>query len=337
MHSRAMSGVRSKQDKRGSAAKQKRRGGGRGQERVRLLQLLICLLLFLAVFCGKGVFPGKAAQVREAMLSLLSSDINFYAAFSRVGEALAKDPSLTGPLGDFYLEVFGPAEEAVPEKTAAVVPELTSLMAVEQAFLSQNLDDNALSTHYFSSGHHQVILEFPTETQQDQENEQPAVAAAGTVLMKSDYSGKPLPENYTMDQLSLGGLETATPVLGHINSPYGYRDHPINGKHQFHGGLDIGAQSGDTIQAFAAGRVEYVGEDKSYGLYLQLDHGNGIKSFYAHCKKICVKKGQEVALGEKIAEVGSSGSATGPHLHLELKYNKTHLDPTYYIDCLSSQ
>ena len=163
------------------------------------------------------------------------------------------------------------------------------------------------------------------------------MAAAGTVLVKADYSGPPLPERYTMDQLSLGTLETVTPVLGRLNSTYGYRDHPINGEYQFHGGVDIGGQTGDPIHAFAAGTVEYVGENDSYGLYLQLDHGGGIKSFYAHCRSVCVKKGQTVALGEKIGEVGSSGSATGPHLHLELKYNGLHLDPAYYIDCLSDQ
>ena len=151
----------------------------------------------------------------------------------------------------------------------------------------------------------------------------------------SDYSGEELPNNYTMDQLSLGDLETVTPVLGYINSGYGYRDHPISGVYQFHGGVDISGKTGDPIQAFAAGTVEYVGEDDSFGLYLQLDHGNGVKSFYAHCSAVCVKKGQTVALGEKIAEVGASGTATGPHLHLELKYNKMHLNPIYYITYLS--
>ena len=80
-----------------------------------------------------------------------------------------------------------------------------------------------------------------------------------------------------------------------------------------------------------------MGENDSYGLYIQLDHGNGIKSFYAHCKSLCVKKGQTVALGEQIGEVGSSGTATGPHLHLELKCAGLHLDPLYYIDSLSAQ
>ena len=122
--------------------------------------------------------------------------------------------------------------------------------------------------------------------------------------------------------------------MGHLNSEYGYRDHPINGRHQFHGGVDIGGQNGDPIGAFAAGTVEYIGQDDSYGLYLQVDHGNGVKSFYAHCSKIVVSKGQQVALGEKVAEVGSTGDSTGPHLHLEIKYNRMHLNPVYYVTFL---
>ena len=59
-----------------------------------------------------------------------------------------------------------------------------------------------------------------------------------------------------------------------------------------------------------------------------------MKSFYAHCSEVLVTKGQTVAMGETVARVGSSGSATGPHLHLELKYGKMHLDPAYYVEFL---
>ena len=59
-----------------------------------------------------------------------------------------------------------------------------------------------------------------------------------------------------------------------------------------------------------------------------------MKSFYAHCSRIVVTKGQAVEIGEKVAEIGSTGSATGPHLHLELKYNKMHLNPAYYVEFL---
>ncbi len=123
-------------------------------------------------------------------------------------------------------------------------------------------------------------------------------------------------------------------MLGHISSGYGYRDHPINGNYQFHGGVDIGANMGDPIQAFASGTVEYTGEDDSYGLYFQIDHGNGVKSFYAHCSTVLVRKGQAVSIGDTVALVGSTGTATGPHLHLELSCVSLHVNPIYYIEYL---
>ena len=312
-------------------------------ERVRLFQLLICLALFLAVFIRKGVFPTKIIQVRDDILSMISSDTDFRAAFSQLGESLTAEGTIFEKLGDFCVEVFGSEPTPSESLTSNPAPQVASLLKTESQFLSINSDPQALSDHFFE----QTSTEPPLKLQLNQDletkpatvpEEVPAVvAAAGTVLLKSDYSGPSLPEHYTMDQLSLGDLETTTPVLGHINSIYGYRDHPINGEYQFHGGVDIGGQTGEAIHAFAAGTVEYIGQDASYGLYLQLNHGNGVKTFYAHCKSICVKKGQRVALGEKIGTVGSSGAATGPHLHLELKFNQTHLNPVYYIQYLSDQ
>lgn len=322
----------------------RRDDGTRRQERTRLIQLLVCLALFLAAFLGKGAFPRRLEEARSSLLSLLTADTDFRAAFSRIGESLAGEDALLGTLGDFCVEVFGPSQSQPVEQSVTPQPQFTSLLTAERAFLSGEPDIQDRSDHYLEGAVERSGLRISAGTANEaqaepepQPEEEPAVAAVGAVLLKSDYSGMALPEGYTMDQLSLGGLETVTPVLGHINSTYGYRDHPISGKYLFHGGVDIGGQTGDPIRAFAAGTVEYVGENDSYGLYIQLDHGNGIKSFYAHCRSLCVKKGQSVALGEKIGEVGSSGAATGPHLHLELKCAGLHLDPLYYIDSLSNQ
>ena len=312
-------------------------------QRIRLLQLLICLILFLATFIGKGIFPGKMLQVRDEILSVISSDTDFYEAFSNLGSSLSTDETILDKLGDFCVEVFGSNEPAASPVAADKSPELVNLLKTESQFLSANSDPQALSDHFFAQSNSPFQLKLKTDKIEQPEVEvvaepQPiAVPALGVVVQNSTYSGQALPNNYTMDHLSLGEMETITPVLGHVNSVYGYRDHPINGEYQFHSGIDIGGQSGDPIKAFAAGTVEYVGKDASYGLYLQIDHGNNVKSFYAHCKTITVSKGQQVAIGEKIAEVGSSGSATGPHLHLELKYGQTHLNPVYYIDYLSRQ
>lgn len=315
------------------------------QERVRLLQLAVCLVLFLAIFLCKGVFPHRLSQVRDELLTLITTDLDFRGALAELGESLAGGDTVLADFGTFCVEVFGTGGQEAPAEPAGVTPlPPADLVHEELYFLSQGQGAAACAAHYADLGRY-GLKAAPPEAEpaaaQDGGSAEPAVQeepaavpAAGTVVRFSDYSGEALPDNYTMDQVSLGELETVTPVMGHLNSEYSYRDHPINGKFQFHGGVDIGGQNGDPIVAFAAGTVEYTGEDDSYGQYLQIDHGNGIKSFYAHCSKVTVSKGQTVALGEKIAEIGSSGSATGPHLHLELKFNKLHLNPAYYVKFL---
>ena len=307
-----------------------RRQGTAARERTRLLQLAVCAALFAAVFIGKGVFPQRLAQIQGELRAALSADTDFRTALADLGASLAGEDSVLGELGEFCVQVFGPAE------TGEEAPDPSRQLQAEQVFLSQASTLAERAAHYLRRD------QVPEEWFQPAADSAAALEAAeqaplpvGTVVWKAEYTGQPLPENYTMDCISLGELETVTPVLGHLRSEYGYRDHPIDGEYKFHNGVDIGGQTGDPIGAFAAGTVDYIGENDDHGLYLQLDHGNGIKSFYAHCSKLCVSQGQTVAAGEKVAEVGSTGVSTGPHLHLELKWNGLHLNPAYYVDFLT--
>ncbi len=321
---------------------------GRGQqEQIRFAQLFICLALFLAIFLGKGLFPQKLGQVREDVLALMGADLDIPKALTSLGEALMEGDSLLADLGAFCVEVFGPApkEEESPVEVSMPPVQPGAVLAAELEFLGGKSGGAVRADHYADFSRFgmeplrqdlEPVQGAPAAEAAEVPEPPSAVLAAGTVVMVSDYSGDPLPGSYTMDQLSLGDLETMTPVMGRLTSIYGYRDHPINGKYLFHGGVDIGGQKGDPIAAFADGTVEYTGKNDSYGLYLQIDHGNGVKSFYAHCSKIVVTKGQAVEIGEKIAEIGSTGTSTGPHLHLELKYNKMHLNPAYYVEFLEN-
>lgn len=330
-----------------ASCRRDRQGRG-GQVQVRFAQLLICLALFLAVFLGKGLFPQKLGQVGEDILALMGTDLDIPKALSNFGASLKEGDSLLADLGAFCVEVFGPVprESAPPEEAPLPPVQPDAVLTSELEFLGGKSGTAARAAHYADFSRFGMELS-PEEPEPEPEPEPiteeaeipeppPAVPAAGTVVIYSDYSGDPLPDHYTMDQVSLGELETMTPVMGRLTSGYGYRDHPINGKYFFHGGVDIGGQTGDAIAAFADGAVEYTGKNDSYGLYLQIDHGNGVKSFYAHCSKIVVTKGQMVAMGDKVAEIGSTGTSTGPHLHLELKYNKMHLNPAYYVKFLES-
>ena len=121
------------------------------------------------------------------------------------------------------------------------------------------------------------------------------------------------------------------PVKGWVTSGFGPRVSPFTEKPAWHDGLDIGAAANAPVQAPAQGRVTSVGFDPKLGNVVKLDHGFGIETLYGHLAKSLVKEGQRVKRGDVVGLVGSSGLATGPHLHYMVKVNGQTLDPTKYI------
>lgn len=117
------------------------------------------------------------------------------------------------------------------------------------------------------------------------------------------------------------------PVMGKINSPFGWRRHPITKRRSFHTGIDIKARTGILIRAAKAGKVAYSGWMGGYGRVVVINHGGGYSTLYAHCSKLLVRKGTKVAAGKVIAKVGSSGRTTGPHLHFEVRKNNKAINP----------
>jgi len=122
------------------------------------------------------------------------------------------------------------------------------------------------------------------------------------------------------------------PVFGRIRSNFGYRTHPFTGKRQFHKGIDIPAWLGAPVKAAADGVVFYKGWYRGYGLLIALDHGHGYTSVYAHCSKLTANRGQLVKKGETIANVGSSGISTGPHLHFEIRRWGKAVSPKQFLN-----
>lgn len=134
------------------------------------------------------------------------------------------------------------------------------------------------------------------------------------------------------DQIELIS-EFALPVTnGYTSSGYGPRRDPISGKHRNHRGIDIAAPKGTEIKAFASGFVSFIGRKGGYGNTLEIQHSDSLKSRYAHLHSFNVKLGQVVRKGDKVAEVGSTGRVTGPHLHLEVWKNNKTVDPMSYLE-----
>jgi murein DD-endopeptidase MepM/ murein hydrolase activator NlpD len=116
-----------------------------------------------------------------------------------------------------------------------------------------------------------------------------------------------------------------------IASPFGNREDPMTGRRAFHAGLDFAAASGTTIHAAAAGTVVFAGFRSDYGWVVEIDHGNGLTTRYAHASRLFVRAGALVTPGDAIAAVGSTGRSTGPHLHFEVLRNGAATDPRRYL------
>ena len=133
-----------------------------------------------------------------------------------------------------------------------------------------------------------------------------------------------------------GTLQWPLPVAGTITSQFGHRVDPITGEVSSHTGTDIACAEGTPILAAADGIVTVAnGLDSwggSYGYYIQIDHGGGLETLYAHCSSICVTTGQQVQAGQVIGYVGHTGRVTGNHLHFETRLSGSRINPIDFFD-----
>ena len=127
-------------------------------------------------------------------------------------------------------------------------------------------------------------------------------------------------------------LPNSSPInVAYNSSSYGWRIDPFTGEKAFHEGLDFSADVGTPIRAAADGIVIAAELTPGYGNMVKIDHGSGLETRYAHASKLLVKAGERVVKGQEVAEVGTTGRSTGPHLHYEIRLNGNALDPRQYL------
>jgi murein DD-endopeptidase MepM/ murein hydrolase activator NlpD len=155
------------------------------------------------------------------------------------------------------------------------------------------------------------------------------------VLSPAGGNGEDLPSPASLLPARGGSLAPSLPAkggegsgLGRVTSPYGLRQDPFDGHLTRHDGVDLAGDEGTEIHAAAGGVVKRSGELGGYGNAVEIDHGNGLTTLYAHASDLLVRDGDRVIPGQAIARVGHSGRATGPHLHFEVRVGGKPVDPS---------
>ena len=131
----------------------------------------------------------------------------------------------------------------------------------------------------------------------------------------------------------LEGIPQVVPTsMASVSSGFGYRRDPFNGSGAMHAGLDFRGPTGSPILAAAKGTVTFVGRKGGYGNTVEITHGNGMVTRYAHMARFDVKQGARVDAGQRIGGIGSTGRSTGPHLHFEVRVNGRAVNPKPFLE-----
>lgn len=169
-----------------------------------------------------------------------------------------------------------------------------------------------------------VLIENREATEADYEKGETARRAAEAAASNGSDGG--------LDSGQLSSQGWALPVPGWITSSFGPRpNRPVAGVGPFHYGTDIAAGCGQPVYAATGGTVLYADRLGSYGLWVLIDHGNGIQTGYAHNSNLLVSAGQRVPAGANIAEVGTTGASSGCHLHFEVRVDGARIDPEPFM------
>lgn len=259
------------------------------------LKLYISAGIFILLTAVRVISPSFAAQLADEIENVLVMEHEQTVSVIELGKSLAEGEVIS----TFFQKGEnkpGPEPTPVPTAVTAITPAPAPTPA-------------------------------PTPIAEPQPTENPAVAAF--LESQAAYAENAVPTNVSYECPVLP-FEYVSPVSGIKSSGFGYRLHPIENKVKYHYGTDFAANTGTAITAFADGVIVAAGDSDSYGKYIIIDHGDGYSTLYAHCSELCMGCGN-VSKGDVIAKVGSTGAATGPHLHFELKCNDTYLNPEFYL------
>ena len=303
-------------------------------EWVRWGRLILCAVVFLMLVVTKVQMPERFEMLRTVFFTQMEQSVDYRGVFSAVGKAVSGETTISQTVNDVYMEVFHPNQEGEHAvETAAKVPlsEYSQQEPVNALLaFSQRWGDGGRWLYEEGARDIYQTVAPEKETAKEPEEEETMPVQEAQEAAETTYESEDLPEGVCMEQQVLD-LSYVTPVKGWLSSSFGYREHPVEGEEKFHRGLDIAAPEGSEIVAFADGTVKAAGESSSLGKYVMVSHEGDLTTIYGHCSAITTTEGSTVKKGEKIAEVGHTGIATGSHLHFAMQRGDTYLNPIYYV------
>ncbi len=229
-------------------------------------------------------------------------------------------------------ELISRVEDAIPEAAGLARLEARQLAFVEQ--LTRYADRRAARTE-------EAIRSLGLDPRMVMiADEQASGGPLEMLASDADNSLDPRFERLALSLSRMGSLERGMngipqvmPAdIRNISSGFGYRRDPFNGRAAMHRGLDFRGPYGAPILAAADGRVSFVGNRSGYGRVVEITHGNGMMTRYAHMSRQTARVGQQVAAGAEIGKIGSSGRSTGPHLHFEVHINGRAVNPRPFLE-----
>ena len=158
-----------------------------------------------------------------------------------------------------------------------------------------------------------------------------ATSADGSIDPRFQRLGLSLARMEALDR-GLEGIPQYRPAANSMTSSFGARRDPFTGSTAMHAGIDFSGPAGSPIYAAAKGRVSFVGVKSGYGNVVEIAHGNGMVTRYAHMSRFRSRVGQEVEAGDVIGAIGSTGRSTGPHLHFEVRVNDRAVNPRPFLE-----
>lgn len=264
------------------------------------VKIYISAGIFIALTAVKMLFPQASDEIRDAISDALEMEREQTQAIIALGSELTKDDIINA----FDFSKLGETKTVITDIKPTPTPTPTPTVAPTPS---------------------------PTPTPIPTPTPKPTTPPKVAAFYESQkaFSKYAVPANVSYDYSKLP-FKYTSPVNGVTSSGFGYRMHPIQNEVKYHYGTDFAANTGETVCAFADGKIYAIGENDSYGKYVMIDHADGYRTLYAHCSKH-LKSGGKVKRGDAIALVGQTGAATGPHLHFELMKNGVYLNPEFYI------